>query len=191
MALGGIPLKLIDTAGLRHSTDEAESIGIRKSYEALSDADMVLVVFDSSSQLAKEDQELVEATKHRKAILVANKSDLGELCAQVDEGRKIVKTSALTGAGIDQLRQEILEVVSGHASAEHESGFLTNIRHQRLVEESLASLAAAEQAVRNNIPHEMIMIDLYGVLRPLDAITGETTADDILNLIFSQFCIGK
>lgn len=191
VALGGIPLKLIDTAGLRHSTDEAESMGIRKSYEALSDADMVLVVLDSSSQLAKEDQELLEATKSRKTILVANKSDLSELCSPVDTWRKVVKTSALTGAGIDQLRQEILEVVSGDASTEHESGFLTNIRHQRLVEESLMSLAAAEQAVRNSIPHEMIMIDLYGALRPLDAITGETTADDILNLIFSQFCIGK
>lgn len=191
VALGGIPLKLIDTAGLRHSTDEAESIGIRKSYEALSDADVVLVVLDSSSELAKEDHELLEATKSRKAILVANKSDLGEISWSISEGRKVVKTSALNGEGIDQLRQEILEMVSGHASTEHESGFLTNIRHQRLVEESLMGLAAAEQAVRNNIPHEMIMIDLYGALRPLDAITGETTADDILNLIFSQFCIGK
>lgn len=191
MALGGIPLKLIDTAGLRHSTDEAESIGIRKSYEALSDADMVLVVLDNSSQLVKEDQELIEHTGNRKTILVANKSDLGELHSPVDEGRKVVKTSALTGEGIDKLREEILEVISGHAPTEHESGFLTNIRHQRLVEESLSNLAAAEQAVRNSIPHEMIMIDLYAALRPLDAITGETTADDILNLIFSQFCIGK
>ncbi len=191
VALGGIPLKLIDTAGLRHSTDEAESIGIRKSYEALSDADAVLVVLDSSSELANEDHELLEATKSRKAIVVANKSDLGEIFWSTSEGRKIVRTSALNGEGTDQLRQEILEVVSGHASTEHESGFLTNIRHQRLVEESLAGLVTAAQAVRNSIPHEMIMIDLYGALRPLDAITGETTADDILNLIFSQFCIGK
>jgi tRNA modification GTPase len=191
VALGGIPLKLVDTAGLRHSTDEAESIGIRKSYEALSDADMVLVVLDSSSQLATEDHELLEATKNRKTIVVANKADLGDLCLPAREGLKIVKTSALTGEGIDQLRAEILAVLSGDSTNEHEAGFLTNIRHQRLVEESLASLGAAQQAVKSDIPHEMIMIDLYGALRPLDAITGETTADDILNLIFSRFCIGK
>jgi tRNA modification GTPase len=191
VALGGIPLKLIDTAGLRHSTDEAESIGIRKSYEALSDADMVLVVLDSSSQLAKEDSELLEATKNRKTIVAANKADLGVLHSPTHEGLEIVKTSALTGEGIDQLRAEILAVLSGDSAGEHEAGLLTNIRHQRLVDESLASLAAAEQAVKSGIPHEMIMIDLYGALRPLDAITGETTADDILNLIFSRFCIGK
>jgi len=191
VALGGIPLKLIDTAGLRSSTDEAESIGIRKSYEALSDADMVLVVLDSSNQLAPEDHDLLETTKNRKVIVVANKSDLGALRLSGRDGLKILNTSALTGEGIDQLRGEILNAISGHAAGEHEAGFLTNIRHQQLVEESLTSLAAAQQAVKGGIPHEMIMMDLYGVLRPLDAITGETTADDILNLIFSSFCIGK
>jgi len=89
------------------------------------------------------------------------------------------------------LRAEILDVVSGHPTGEQEIGFLTNMRHQRLVEESLVSLVAARRAVEGSIPHEMILLDLYGALRPLDAITGETTADDILNLIFSSFCIGK
>jgi tRNA modification GTPase len=191
VALGGIPLKLIDTAGLRHATDEAESIGIRKSYEALSDADMVLVVLDSSNQILPEDQELLESTRSRKAIVVANKSDLGESCLPPSDGCKILPTSALTGEGIDQLRGEILNALAGHSPGEHEAGFLTNVRHQRLVEESLTSLSAAQDAVAGCIPHEMIMLDLYGALRPLDAITGETTADDILNLIFSSFCIGK
>jgi tRNA modification GTPase len=100
-------------------------------------------------------------------------------------------TSALTGEGIDQVRQEILSQISGHKGPEQETGFLTNVRHQRLVEESIASLDAARLAVERKIPHEMIMLDLYGALRPLDAITGETTTDDILNLIFSSFCIGK
>jgi tRNA modification GTPase len=84
-----------------------------------------------------------------------------------------------------------LAELSGDSVGQHEAGFLTNVRHQRLVEQSLASLGAAQQAVTVGMPHEMIMIDLYGALRPLDAITGETTADDILNLIFSRFCIGK
>jgi tRNA modification GTPase len=191
VALGGIPLKLIDTAGLRHSTDEAESIGIRKSYEALSDADMVLVVLDSSNQLTTEDRDLLETTITRKAIVVANKSDLGECSLSAPDGLKVLRTSALTGEGIDELRAEILEGLSGRSAGEHEAGFLTNVRHQRLVEESLTSLAAAQHAVRGGIPHEMVMMDLYVALRPLDAITGETTADDILNLIFSSFCIGK
>jgi tRNA modification GTPase len=190
VALGGIPIKLVDTAGIRHSTDEAESIGIRKSYEALSEADLVLVVLDSSRELSSEDRELLQTSSARRALVVANKSDLGDVLETIDI--KFFRTSAVTGDGIDALRAAILEQISGGAArGEHETGFLTNVRHQRLVEESLTSLEAAIHAVKHKIPHEMIMLDLYGALRPLDAITGETTTDDILNLIFSSFCIGK
>jgi tRNA modification GTPase len=191
VALGGIPLRLIDTAGIRHSTEEAESIGIRKSYEALTDADMVVVVLDSSAGLGEDDWKLLEAAKSRRALVAANKADLQSAALPQPDGFKLIETSALTGHGIAELRAEILNAISGHPAGEQETGFLTNIRHQRLVEESLRSLTAARKAVEGKIPHEMIMIDLYGALRPLDAITGETTADDILNLIFSSFCIGK
>ncbi len=191
VALGGIPLKLIDTAGIRHSTDEAESIGIRKSYEALSEADLVLVVVDSSSALTKDDHDLIEASRARRALVIANKSDLAASHAVSTDSVEVFKTSALTGEGIDQLRDEILNQVAGTSGAEHEAGFLTNVRQQRLVDETLNSLAAASEATKHKVPHEMIMLDLYGALRPLDAITGETTTDDILNLIFSSFCIGK
>jgi tRNA modification GTPase len=192
VALGGIPIRLVDTAGIRHSTDEAESIGIRKSYEALSEADLVLIVLDSTQAISGEDHELLAAGSKRRAIAVANKSDLvPDLNLQLPEWQ-IFKTSAVTGTGIEELRAAILDLVSGHsARGEHETGFLTNIRHQRLVEESLSCIDAACQAAKRGIPHEMIMLDLYGALRPLDAITGETTTDDILNLIFSSFCIGK
>lgn len=193
VALGGIPLKLIDTAGIRRSTDEAESIGIRKSYEALSDADMVLVVLDCTCEPSPEDHELARACAGRRALAVANKADLPDARAITldEDGLKVFRTSALTGEGMDALRQEILHEVAGGAGGEQEAGFLTNIRHQRLVEESLNALQAASHAVERRIPHEMIMLDLYGALRPLDAITGETTTDDILNLIFNSFCIGK
>ena len=191
VSLNGIPVKLIDTAGIRHSADEAESIGIRKSYEALSEADMVLVVLDSSREVSIEDRELLESARNRRALVAANKADLSARNLPSADGFKVLKTSALTGEGMDLLRAEILDAVSGQQGGEQETGFLTNIRHQRLVEESLAGLEAARRAVQTRIPHEMIMIDLYGALRPLDAITGETTADDILNLIFSSFCIGK
>jgi tRNA modification GTPase len=192
VALGGIPIKLVDTAGIRHSTDEAESIGIRKSYEALSEADLVLVVLDSTQEVSAEDAELLRICATGRGMAVANKADLAPgYTAQVDEA-PIFKTSAVTGEGIDELRRAILERISGSCGGgEQETGFLTNIRHQRLVEESLGSLEAATHAVKRGVPHEMIMLDLYGALRPLDAITGETTTDDILNLIFSSFCIGK
>jgi len=201
VALGGIPIKLIDTAGIRLASDEAESIGIRKSYEALSEADMVLVVLDSTQQVSTDDQELLRAAQGRHAIAVANKADLApgpafslsgvSLDGTSLDGIKVFPTSALTGQGIGDLRKEILDQLAGHPGAERETGFLTNVRHQRLVEESISSLEAARQAVQRKVPHEMIMLDLYGALRPLDAITGETTTDDILNLIFSSFCIGK
>lgn len=191
VALGGIPLKLIDTAGIRPSTEEAESIGIRKSYEALSEADMVVVVLDGSAGVLPDDETLLEAVKSRRALVAVNKSDLAAGPAIPSAGLKSISSSAVTGEGIEQLRAEILNAVSGQPAGEQEIGFLTNMRHERLVEESLSGLAAARRAIQGKVPHEMIMIDLYGALRPLDAITGETTADDILNLIFSSFCIGK
>jgi tRNA modification GTPase len=196
VALGGIPLKLIDTAGLRESSDEAESIGIRKSYEALGEADMVLVVLDSSQELASEDRKLLRSVANRRALAVANKIDLNGVSALgdslgPDEMLGFFPTSALTGSGINELRSEILNQISGQSGGEHETGFLTNVRHQRLVLEAISCLEAAREAADRHVPHEMIMLDLYGALRPLDAITGETTTDDILNLIFSSFCIGK
>jgi tRNA modification GTPase len=191
VAIGGIPVKLVDTAGIRRALDEAESIGIRKSMEALADADLVLVVFDSSQPLAPEDKELLDQVAGRAAIAVANKADLrGEKRLMPGEVAT-VRTSATTGEGIPELRNEILRHVGGDARPETETGFLTNLRHQERVRESLTALAAATAAVENKVPHEMLLLDLYNALRPLDEITGATTTDDILNLIFSTFCIGK
>ena len=103
----------------------------------------------------------------------------------------VVRVSALTGEGIPELRREILRHIGGETGAQSEAGFLTNVRHQGLVKDSLGGLDAAIAAVAGKVPHEMLLLDLYSALRPLDAITGATTADDILNLIFSTFCIGK
>ena len=100
-------------------------------------------------------------------------------------------TSAITGEGIAELRAEILQHIGGGAARRQSPGFLTNIRHQGLINDSLAALDAAKNAVAGKVPHEMLLMDLYNALRPLDAITGVTTTDDILNLIFSTFCIGK
>lgn len=192
VALGGIPVQLVDTAGLRAAVDEAESIGVRKSREALADADLVLVVTDAS-QPAAEDAELLDQVEDRSHIVVENKMDLAGSRQPAAGGAANgkVRTSALTGEGIAELRGEILRHVGGDAGAQAESGFLTNVRHQKLVHEALDGLAGAERATRESLPHEMLLLDLYSALRPLDEITGATTADDILNLIFGSFCIGK
>ena len=206
VAIGGIPVKLIDTAGIRKALDEAESIGIRKSMEALADADLVLVVVDSSAGTTAEDEELLRAVKQRAAIVVENKHDLvsaqqnQSLAASIPASRKSgetwgipfsILTSALTGDGIGELRAAILRHVGGDSGGSRESGFLTNVRHEGLIKDSLGALDAAKGAVAGKVPHEMLLLDLYNALRPLDAITGATTTDDILNLIFSTFCIGK
>ena len=189
VALGGIPVRLVDTAGIRASADEAESMGIRKSREALADADVVLVVVDASQPSQPEDLELLDEVRERRAIVVENKIDLAA------DGRRptaaAVPTSAVTGEGIPELRAAILRHIHGDEGAPAETGFLTNLRQQRLVQDSLAALNAARAAVEAQVPHEMLLIDLYTGLRPLDEITGATTADDILNRIFSTFCIGK
>jgi tRNA modification GTPase len=199
VSLGGIPVKLVDTAGIRRALDEAESIGIRKSMEALAEADLVLVVSDLSQAVGAEERELLAQVEGRSAIVVENKADIASsqfsvLNSQVSVlGSPLprVRTSAVTGEGIQDLRTEILRHIGGDMGIEAESGFLTNARHRGLVSDSLDALAAAKTAVANKIPHEMLLLDLYNALRPLDEITGATTTDDILNLIFSTFCIGK
>ncbi len=236
VTLGGIPVRLVDTAGIRKALDEAEVIGIRKSLEALADADIVLVVVDCSQPLTAEDEELLRDVQQRTAIVVGNKADLiatngvqlarrpvgssvsqpvaqsvsqsGDIAhGQTDrpkdrrtntdvsvddfEGIPRVRTSAITGEGIVELREEILRHIGGERGAQQEPGLLTNVRQERLVRDSLAALEAAKTAVASKMPHEMLLLDLYTALRPLDEITGATTTDDILNLIFSRFCIGK
>ena len=192
VSLGGIPVQLVDTAGIRKALDEAESIGIRKSMEALADSDLVLVVLDASLPPGADDQRLLDLVEQRNAIVVHNKVDLAQSYAPAADGfLPQVQTSALTGAGIPELRTEILKAVGGDLRSQNETGFLTSVRHQQLVRDSLVALSAATEGLRARMPHEMLLLDLYNALRPLDEITGATTTDDILNLIFSTFCIGK
>jgi tRNA modification GTPase len=192
VAIGGIPVELVDTAGIRQALDEAESIGIRKSMEALAEADLVLVVLDATQPISGEDRELLKQVEGRTALVVENKCDVGSSqLAPVNSRVATVRTSALTGEGIPELREAILRYVGGEFGPQIESGFLTNVRHQKLVNDSLSALDATKSAVAARVPHEMILLDLYNALRPLDEITGATTTDDILNLIFASFCIGK
>jgi tRNA modification GTPase len=197
ISLDGIPLELVDTAGLREAFEEVEQLGIARSREALADASLVLIVLDATQPLNSEERALLAAVQGRPAIVVLNKCDLASAATPnldapepaESKAAPSLKTSALTGEGIATLRDRILALATGGAAAE--PGLLTTLRHQQAIATTRAALADAAQANANNIPHEMILIDLYRALWALDSLTGQTTSDDILNLIFSTFCIGK
>ena len=196
--LEGIPLRLVDTAGIREARDEAESLGVQKSFEALADSDLTLVVLDAAAGLLPADQELIEQSrKAGPTLLVWNKVDLSgtgfqPVCHSLEGcATEAWRVSALTGEGIPALRRAILDSVLPGLDGSRETAFLTNIRHEQLLREALAALDTARGAVQAAVPHEMLLLDLYNALRPLDMITGQTTVDDVLDRIFSQFCVGK
>jgi tRNA modification GTPase len=187
-SLGGIPVKLLDTAGIRLGQDVVESLGIERSYQAMADADLTVVVIDGSQSLTSEDEALIQRARTAgKALIASNKSDLPPRVEMLEA----IPVSALTGAGIEELRRAIVETIAPRGRLEQEGGFITSLRHEQLLKESGEALAQARTAAIVGIPHEMLLLDLYAALRPIDAITGATTADDILNRIFSTFCIGK
>ena len=196
LSLDGIPVELVDTAGLRETQDEAEAIGVRKAREVLADADLVLVVIDASAGLRDDERALIDSLAGRRAFVVRNKCDLAsaEPASLPEELFPLpvpsLRSSALTGEGIAELRESLAATVR-HPAGLSESGILTSLRHFEAIQGALGSLQEAHAAAARSIPHEMILLDLYGTLRHLDSLTGETTADDILNRIFSTFCIGK
>ena len=191
LSLGGIPVELVDTAGLREAKDEAEAIGIRKTRETLAEADVVMVVLDASVPLRNDEREVIVSLAARRALVVRNKSDLNTGADVPPElPLTTVTTSALTGDGMQLLRDALAELVRNPAG-ESESGILTSLRHFEAVSGAVTALGTARDAVAQKTPHEMLLLDLYAALRQLDSLTGETTADDILNRIFSTFCIGK
>jgi tRNA modification GTPase len=187
-SISGVPVRLMDTAGLRDSSDVVESLGIERSYQAAADADLIVIVIDISSPLELGDEELLERFAPYRPVIAGNKTDLGQTPSGISG---LIAVSAKTGEGIDELRREILGRLAPEGLAAPESGSITSLRHQNLLKESLEALQNARRAIEFGIPHEMLLMDLYAALRPIDAITGATTADDILNRIFSTFCIGK
>lgn len=196
ISIEGIPLELVDTAGLREAQEEAEQMGIARSREALADAALVLVVLDATEALNDEERRLLQVVQGRAALVAVNKCDLAthdRLQADLDAAEmgavEARATSALTGEGIAELRAQIVKLATGGAAAE--PGLLTNLRQQQAIATARAALADADLANAESTPHEMILLDLYRGLWALDSLTGQTTPDDILHLIFSTFCIGK
>jgi tRNA modification GTPase len=187
-SIEGIPVRFVDTAGIRAGQDLVESLGIERTFQAMADADLTVVVVDGSQALTAEDQAILDrARSHGRFLVAANKSDLPWAVSAGDA----VRVSALTGDGIRELRGKIIAAVAPGGRMEQEGGFITSLRHEQLLREARQALEHARQATLFGIPHEMLLLDLYAALSPIDAITGATTADDILNRIFSTFCIGK
>ena len=191
----GIPVRFLDTAGIREVADKVERIGIDKSWEAIADADRILLVVDGSETMVEQDLKLVEQLGATPFFLIINKADLPQ---RLDPDsipahpQLTCLVSAKTREGVESLKEALFSDFTGSQGGfEVEEGLVTNIRHEHLVEEALEALARSSSSASQELPHEIVLLDLYAALKTLNALTGETTVEDILEDIFSTFCIGK
>jgi tRNA modification GTPase len=184
--LKGVPVAITDTAGLRATTDVIESMGIERTQRAMSDADLLLVVLDSSQPVSKADEELLEQTSGHRRVIVQNKCDLvrGETQAGLN-------VSARTGAGVEDLRIAILTILQDGAADDGGALLVTNARHHDLLVRAGREVDTAIQALGDRLSEELILASLHNALRLFGEITGETTTENILSEIFATFCIGK
>lgn len=192
----GIPLKLIDTAGIRDAKDEVEKIGIAKSKEIAKDADLVIAIFDSSKELSDEDIQILNIIKNKKSIILLNKVDLNSVLSENDVRLKevtdkILKISALNGNGLDKLYSLISKMFSLNEINVDNDVIITNLRHKNLISKALENVKKARNTVKENMPTDIIAIYIKDILEDLGNITGEYVTDDIINEIFSKFCLGK
>jgi tRNA modification GTPase len=193
--LGGIAVRLSDTAGMRETHDPIEVEGIRRTRDAVEGADVILAVFDGSEPLAEDDRVLLAELKGRSVIAVANKADLAqrldmEAVGGALGGATVQRVSTLTRHGIDALTHEIVERLGGGVAAK-ESAFVTRLRHVEALTRAETSLVHLQETLAGHSPHECIALDLRGAIDALGEILGTVTTDDVLNEIFSKFCIGK
>ena len=192
----GVPLKLIDTAGIRDAKDEVEKIGIKKSKEIANDADLVIAIFDSSRDLTKEDIEILDITKNKKSIILLNKSDLNSVLTENDSRFKeitenVIKISALNGEGLEKLYSLISKMFSLEEINVDNDVIITNLRHKNLISRAIENVKKAKDTVEQNMPIDIIAIFVKDILEDLGNITGEIVTDDIINEIFAKFCLGK
>lgn len=192
----GIPLKLIDTAGIRDAKDEVEKIGIAKSKEIAKDADLVIAIFDSSKELSEEDIEILDIIKNKKSIILLNKADLSSVLNENDIRFKnitdnVLKISALRGNGLEELYSVIEKMFSLNEINIDNDVIITNLRHKNLISKAIENVKKARNTVKENMPVDIIAIFVKNILEDLGNITGEFVTDDIINEIFSKFCLGK
>ncbi|MDH4233072.1 MAG: tRNA uridine-5-carboxymethylaminomethyl(34) synthesis GTPase MnmE [Nitrospirota bacterium] len=192
--INGLPIRIMDTAGIRNSDEIVEKEGIRRSLNAIDTADYVMALVDGSEPLGEEDLQLIELIRGKNAVLLINKSDLPSrisLAALRESGKELLPVSALTGKGIEELKSHIFQSNLRNWNEEREGVVVTNIRHKTALDMTSASLERAIGLLSENQPLEFFSIELREALDSLGEITGIVTADDILDKIFSTFCIGK
>ncbi len=189
--IDGVPLRVLDTAGIRHSGDIVEQEGIRRSLAAIEAADLVLVVLDGSRELSDEDGAVLDAVKGKHAVLVVNKADLGRKMGALDPSLTQILLSCLTGEGLDELRSSISRLVMSRAMPLREHAWTVNQRHRTALERAKESLQKVSQSIEAGLSPEFAALDLRAALDELGVIIGATCTEDILERIFSDFCIGK
>ena len=195
--IAGIPLKLIDTAGIReNANDEIEKIGIAKSKEIAKNADLVIAIFDSSKEFTEEDKEILEIIENKKAIIILNKIDLE---AKIDENNpllkefsgNIIKISALNQTGLDDLYKKIENMFANNDINVDNDCIITNVRQKDLVSKAIEDVNKTKETLENGLPLDIISIFIKDILEDLSKITGEVVSDEIIDEIFSKFCLGK
>jgi tRNA modification GTPase len=189
--LAGIPLRLADTAGVRETSDQVEKIGVRRSMEAVSEADITLVVLDGSRPLDGDDEHVLGKTKDLPRLVLINKTDLPEVAQVPSNGVGPIRVSATTGAGFAELKQAIQDFLLDRRADLADDFILTNVRQYEALCRATERLSSATEAVSAGVPHEMVLLDLYAALAALNEFSGETVTEDILDRIFATFCIGK
>lgn len=196
VTINGIPLKLIDTAGIRQAKDEVEKIGIAKSKEIAKEADLIIAIFDSTKDLSKEDMEILELIQDKKSIILLNKIDLESILQENDERLKaasdhIIKMSALNYIGIEELYQEITDLFQLNEINLDNEIVITNIRHKNLITKAIENVKKTKETVMKKMPLDIVAIFIKDILEDLGNITGEVVSEDIINEIFAKFCLGK
>lgn len=195
--INGIPVKIIDTAGIRETLDEVEKIGIEKTRNSINDADVVIGIFDSTKELEDEDIQVLSILKNKKSIIVLNKNDeeniiLTEKTKEIEETRKdIIKISALKKIGIERIYDKISEMFSLDKINIGEENIVTNLRHKNLITNSIKECDLAIDAIKKGMPIDMVTINIKNMLENLLSITGENVTENIIDEIFSKFCLGK
>lgn len=192
----GVPLKLVDTAGIRDAKDEVEKIGIAKSKEIAKEADLIIAIFDSSKELTAEDKEILDIIKVKKSIILLNKSDLNCILKENDDrftniSDNVLKISALEGNGLEELYELIAKMFSLNEINLDNDVIITNIRHKNLISKAIENVKEARKTIEENMPVDIVAIFIKNILEDLGNITGEFVTDDIINEIFSKFCLGK
>lgn len=195
VSVKGVPLELIDTAGIHHTEDKVEKIGVERSKKALERADLVLLLIDASQALTAEDQALIEATKDKKRIVILNKSDLGQKITTTEmeklTGSDVISTSILKEQNLDALEELINKLFFAGIENSNAQIMVTNQRQASLLHKAKKELEDVIQAVEDGVPVDIAQIDFTGAWDTLGEITGESAPDELITQLFSQFCLGK